>query len=739
MMSVTVTSALELPAEIPIRQDEVVVGRGPACHVILARPEIDSQHARLYKQADQIVVTDLDSAQGTFVNESRVRKKVLEPGDVVRFGSQVCYRAWKTGLELDQRGMSLSADNLEIWVQRNEQSWRPRLPRPDPRRPAVRKKPAVRDVSFEVESNKFVGFLGPSGGGKTTLLNCLAGIIRPDFGEIVFDDALAIDSDLPRYLSMIGYVPQKDVFVSPELTVRETLQTALALIEAQTAGDPRDADLRIAIAIEKVSLEKALEQRVARLSGGEKKRLAVAVALLRKPRLLLLDEPTAGLDPSTEARLMEEFKKCAKRGTTVICTTHLLGNLDLFDSVLVIGTTHETFESEQIRVGRLAYLGPPSQMLEGLHLDRPDHVQLYNRLQNYQAAPAARPVHVRFGSIPDASPGLSKSAAGEFDVGRIGRQIGVLLQREWSCLSRDRAALGLVFFQPALLAFLVGICQFRLNPDVDDSFQFARIPYFYAILTGTWLGMNNSVREFVRGRACFVRERIIGLEPPAFFLSKVAFLSLIGAVQVLAFILIFKIVGPTAMYKLKDAGAWNPFTKVNVYALFGLMFATYSAGAAIGLTVSALMRTQEAAVAILPLLIMPQLLLSEVGTFSIASKDIDRRALRPLSTFWNKDESINASDAHPEEKNWAARLVGITSMAFPSRPATILTAKFMRDSDEERKSDFKQGERQWTRGSGWVADALHLQALLVVYWLVAWFVYSRQCRAWPQDRRNWSD
>jgi ABC-type multidrug transport system ATPase subunit len=737
-VSASVISSLEAPTEIPIGDREIVVGRGAASQVVLARADIGSQHARLFRQADRIVVIDLDSETGTFVNESRVRKKVLEPGDVVRFGPQVCYRAWKTGLELDQRGMSLSADNLELWApKRQEPLWR-RLLSPHQRRESRAKQPAVRALSFQIESNKFVGVLGPSGGGKTTLLSCLAGIIKPEFGELVFDDEAAIDQDLPRYLSMIGFIPQKDVFFSPELSVRETLRTALAIIEGEPSGDPRDHDLKIAISIEKVSLEQVLDQQVAKLSGGEKKRLAVAVTLLRKPRLLLLDEPTAGLDPSTEARLMEEFKKCAKRGTTVVCTTHLLGNLDLFDSLLVLGTSYESFGSEQIRVGRLAYQGPPNQLLKSLQIEQPDHVQLYERLQNCLTVQREQPVHIRFGVSSElaASQGDRARSPDEIDIGRIGRQVGILLRREWTCLSRDRAAMALVFFQPVLLASLIGICQFRLNPKLGDQYQSARIPYFYAILTGTWLGMNNSVREFVRGRGSFVREQIIGLQSAAFFLSKAAFLSLIGVLQVCAFILIFKTVGPAAMHVLQGADAWNPFDKVPLYALFALMFTTYAAGVAIGLAVSAVMRSQEAAVAILPLLIMPQLLLSEVGTFLLSNRDVDRHALRPMSMALTRDES----KLSPEEHNWAARVVDVTSLGFPSRPATMITAKFMRNTEDEYKTDFRPREGQeWSRGSGWVADAIHLELLLAIYWFVAWYVYARQSRTWPQDRRNWSD
>jgi ABC transport system ATP-binding/permease protein len=735
-----VISSPQLPTEIPIGNYEIVVGRSAASHVVLARPDIGSQHARLFRQADRIVVTDLDSATGTFVNESRIRKKVLEPGDVVRFGSEVCYRAWKTGLELDQRGMSLSADSLELWMQKRQQPlWR-RLLSPGQRRWSQKKQPAVRELTFRIESNKFVGVLGPSGGGKTTLLSCLAGIIKPEFGEIIFDDVAAIDQNLPRYLSMIGFVPQKDVFFSPELSVRETLRTALAIIEGEPLGDPRDQDLKIGIAVEKVSLEQVLDQPVAKLSGGEKKRLAVAVALLRKPRLLLLDEPTAGLDPSTEAKLMEEFKKCAKRGTTVVCTTHLLGNLDLFDSLLVLGTTYESFGSEQIRVGRLAYQGPPTQLLKSLQIDQPDHVQLYERLQNLQTAQREQPVHIRFGVASEPAPSHSDRAQSpdEIDVGRIGRQLCVLVRREWTCLSRDRAALALVFFQPVLLASLIGICQFRLNPKFGHQYQFARIPYFYAILTGTWLGMNNSVREFVRGRGSFVREQIIGLQSAAFFLSKAAFLSLIGVLQVCAFILIFKTVGPAAMYVLRDADAWNPFDKVPLYSLFPLMFSTYATGVAIGLAVSAVMRSQEAAVAILPLLIMPQLLLSEVGTFLLSNPDNDRQALRPMAIALTRDD--NPSPPSPEEHNWAARVVDVASLAFPSRPATMITAKFMRNTEDEYGNDFgRRKGQEWSRGSGWVADVMHLESLLVIYWLVAWYVYARQSKTWPQDRRNWSD
>src|SRR5262249_42971137 len=133
----------------------------------------------------------------------------------------------------------------------------------------------------------------------------------------------------------------------------------------------------IADVLERVGLTEHADRRVADISGGQSKRLSVAIELLRRPRLLLLDEPTSGLDPAREAHLMEHLRLVARRGTTVICTTHQMGNIDLFDEVVVIGLIERT--------GRVAYVGRADGLLA--HFGSRGYADLFEVLQSGRFAP----------------------------------------------------------------------------------------------------------------------------------------------------------------------------------------------------------------------------------------------------------------------------------------------------------------------------------------------------------------
>ena len=190
-------------------------------------------------------------------------------------------------------------------------------------------------MGFRIRPDSFVGILGPSGAGKSTLLNALASYRVPASGRIIFDGRHDLRVDPNAYRATLGHVPQDDV-VYRSLTARENLAFAARLRLGDVAAAV-EVDSAVARTLERVELAGHDDKPVAALSGGQRKRLSVAVELLRRPRLLLLDEPTAGLDPASEAHLMEGLRSLAHRGTTIVCTTHLMENLGLLDEVIALG------------------------------------------------------------------------------------------------------------------------------------------------------------------------------------------------------------------------------------------------------------------------------------------------------------------------------------------------------------------------------------------------------------------
>lgn len=192
---------------------------------------------------------------------------------------------------------------------------------------------AVRDISLTIQPDEFIGVLGPSGCGKSTFLKMLAGALAPGSGRITLNGISAQDDPLLAR-SMVGLVPQDDI-VHHELSVQDALDISAQLrlpsgIPAAARRDLTDkvlADLR---------LWSSLFSRVGDLSGGQRKRVSIAVEILKKSSVLLLDEPTSGLDPAKEEDLMELLSEMAQQGRTIICTTHVLDRAYLFSRICLM-------------------------------------------------------------------------------------------------------------------------------------------------------------------------------------------------------------------------------------------------------------------------------------------------------------------------------------------------------------------------------------------------------------------
>ena len=175
---------------------------------------------------------------------------------------------------------------------------------------------AVRDLSIDVPMGAIYGFLGPNGSGKTTTIRMLCGLLTPDAGEgtcLGFD----IRRDTARIKAEVGYMPQR-FGLYEDLTIRENLEFVARLYDMP---QPREAARE---AIARLGLDERARQLAGQLSGGWKQRLALASCVLHKPRLLLLDEPTAGVDPKARREFWDEIHSLASGGITVLVSTHYM-------------------------------------------------------------------------------------------------------------------------------------------------------------------------------------------------------------------------------------------------------------------------------------------------------------------------------------------------------------------------------------------------------------------------------
>jgi ABC-2 type transport system ATP-binding protein len=191
---------------------------------------------------------------------------------------------------------------------------------------------ALSDVSVEAHAGELVGVIGPNGAGKTTLLALLAGVTSPTAGEVM----------APPHA--VGWVPQQPALYS-KLSVAENFRLFARL---EKVADPEAALRRM---LEQTGLQERASEPVARLSGGNQQRVNIGIGLLREPRALLLDEPSAALDPRQRERLWEFIAQLAARGTTVMFSTHDVAEAERFSDRLLV-----------LADGELLFSGTPAEL-----------------------------------------------------------------------------------------------------------------------------------------------------------------------------------------------------------------------------------------------------------------------------------------------------------------------------------------------------------------------------------------
>jgi len=190
---------------------------------------------------------------------------------------------------------------------------------------------AVDDVSFSVARGQLVGLLGPNGAGKTTTVSIIAGLVTPEQGEVLIGGArLSGDTDAKK--RQIGLVPQ-DLALYDELSARANLRFFGALYGLTGAA----LDTAIAATLELVGLADRVNDRVATYSGGMKRRLNLAAGLLHDPDILLLDEPTVGVDPQSRNAIFDNLELLKSRGKALLYTTHYMEEVErLADRIVVM-------------------------------------------------------------------------------------------------------------------------------------------------------------------------------------------------------------------------------------------------------------------------------------------------------------------------------------------------------------------------------------------------------------------
>lgn len=190
------------------------------------------------------------------------------------------------------------------------------------------KEDVLKNINLEVQPGEIFGLLGPSGAGKTTLVKMIAGILEPDQGEVFIGDQPMPSLQL---MKSIGYMAQSDALYH-ELSARENLDFFASIYGLKK----RERKEQIQKVMEMVDLADHLDKVVEQYSGGMKRRLSLAASLIHEPKLLILDEPTVGIDPVLRQSIWKAFRDFQKRGMTILVTTHVMDEAEKCDRIALL-------------------------------------------------------------------------------------------------------------------------------------------------------------------------------------------------------------------------------------------------------------------------------------------------------------------------------------------------------------------------------------------------------------------
>ena len=568
--TVTGETAVQSSGSSPslIRLDGVVrFGRAADNDVVLAGLLASPHHAHVIASPDGLQVIDLATSRGTFVNGERVKTALLSIGDRVSMGGS-SFIVTTDGLVplAESGGVELIADRVRVTVDTTT---------------------LLHDISFTLPPRTVTAVVGPSGSGKSTLLGAMTGTRPATSGRvIVAGSELYSHYDELRY--EIGLVPQQDL-VPAQLKVREALEYAARLRFPKDTTSAERAT-RVDEVLHDLGLTQRAELRIDRLSGGQRKRVSVALEMLTKPSVLFLDEPTSGLDPGLDRQVMILLRELADSGRTVVVVTHAVENIGLADRLIVLAAG-----------GYVAYDGPPADA--PAYFNAKDMPGVFLALESVPAEEWARRREAALGTGAQTRPGTSGAPATRLVSSKPSgsfSQFVTLVSRTIRVIVSDRAYAGLLLVLPLVLA----VTGFLVGNEEGLGFKArlgAQLLLLILVLGAVFTGAATSVQELVKDRVIYQRERAVGLSRTAYIGSKALVLGVIAAAQGFVFAMLALIGRPGPNASLVTEGHLEIALMVAAAAVAACM---------LGLLLSALLPTREAALPVLVIVTMIQVVFS---------------------------------------------------------------------------------------------------------------------------------
>ncbi|MFI0709051.1 FHA domain-containing protein [Streptomyces inhibens] len=553
------------------------IGRALENELVVSDLQVSRHHAEFRATPDgRFEIRDLGSHNGTYVNGQPVAKSgtaLIGPNDIIGVGHST-FRLVGDRLEefVDTGEVSFSARHLTVTVDGGKQ--------------------ILKDVSFGVPEKSLIAVIGPSGSGKSTLLKALTGYRPANQGDVLYDNR-NLYKQFAELRQRIGLVPQDDI-LHKELTVAKALKYAAKLrFPGDTAESEREA--RIDEVLRELKLDVHKDKKVTSLSGGQRKRVSVALELLTKPSLIFLDEPTSGLDPGMDRDVMQLLRGLADDGRTVLVVTHSVAELGICDKLLVMAPG-----------GGVAYFGPPEEALNFFQYDT--WADVFSAFENYRdydwmgrwrGSPHYQMYAADIDAVAPQSVAIQPPPARMQKSQSWGSQLWTLMRRYVSVLASDRGFLALMVILPAVLGvvsmlipsnFGLGygpMAKGRTNRDASTIMLILAVGMCFS-------GAANSVRELIKERVIYERERATGLSRSAYLMSKVIVLGVVTAFQgvIIATIGFWTRNMPAEGVVVAKAPAIEMALAIIALGFTSMMF---------GLIISALVKTAEKT---MPLLVM---------------------------------------------------------------------------------------------------------------------------------------
>ena len=552
--------------QIDLEKKQVItIGRDSSSDIVINHISVSLKHATITEKNHKFIIKDNNSTNGIMINGELLTGEIsLKERDVILianaklifYKNNILYQTYDSGVSLEAADITKTV------------------------KVKGKKKDISQHVSLSIKPGQFVAFVGGSGAGKSTFMNCISGVSRPTSGK-VYVNGNDLFKNYAVLKNIIGYVPQQDI-VFTDLTLKDMLKYAAELRMPDDATEEEKKN-RIKSVLETVELTGKEDVMIKNLSGGQRKRASIAVELIADPKLFFLDEPTSGLDPGTERSIMKTLRKMADSGKTIILVTHTTLNLHLCDKIAFFGTE-----------GRLCFSGAPNEALSFFNVT--DFVDIYTLLNE-----DTKTWYDKFNNS-EYKDHITKEDSGkttkEKNKKSFAKQFLTLSKRYAKTIINNKQQLLLLLAQAPIIAYLLSLV---VTDNLFNSYDEAKTLLFAMASASIWLGLLNSIQEICKERVILQKEYMANLKLSAYLGSKMLIQCLLGFIQAVLLVTTFSL-----LVEVPSTGvvtSWYLETTV-------VCFTTIISASSLGLVVSSLSKNSSVAMSFAPLLLVPQLLFS---------------------------------------------------------------------------------------------------------------------------------